>query len=1383
MDYTSIHIYGHLLSDDILNNVEQDVNMLGNRDQDFGIDTTVSQAIDYAWSSLRNDWDFFLNRSAVNDPYGTKRVRALMERLFLNLGYDLNRQSRNIVIGQVSYNITYLAPKEQNMPVIVEGDRTGEETDGTKEKSTLDIRQKGTQRRKSPHATMLDYLNNTEAIYGIIANGRTLRLIRNSGQLVKLTYIEFDIQRMVEEDKYTEFCLFFRLLHASRFMASGDEPCIMERYFNQSIESGNRIRDGLSKAVESFMRTIARAALTGKGDGNDRLRQAIQDNRVSDSQLNKELIHLVYRLLFLFIIEDRGLVYLLPPTGSDDYKKVARWQDIYNRFYAASRFRHLSEKVALRNKGYHDLWESLMDTFRLFFPGGYGDPLGIKPLGGELFSRETLLWLQDCTIDNEAMLKAFSALNKFQDEKGNWVKINYSSLDVEEFGSVYEGILEMRPVILWQGKDPKDWDFKYAMGLDRKSTSSYYTRPDLVQNLIRTTLEPVITDKLKPCKTQAEQERMLLNLKVCDASSGSGHIALAMARTIAWHLAVVRTGEDNPAAPEYRDALREVIQRCIYAVDMNPDAVELCKVVLWIEGYCAGKPLTFLDHHIRCGNSVVGVSNLQMLIDGVPDKAFTAEDPVTLRKLKELNKEAVKKLNPDGNMAGEPILDLEDTFGVTEMTAAQIGLGDKVRFINHMPEETLEQEEVKQHAWEELMDSPRVKCLRRACDIYTYAFYYTAKHDEVMRPRFEGSDEEVPNPNAEVPYTKTVSQALQEISVMEDVAKGKPLPPYYRELSTNFKTTVHCFAKHQHFFHWCVEFPEVFTDVSGKKGGFDVMCGNPPWDKIKVEDKKWFAAHGREDIVDAGTAAQRKALIHKLSSDDVALYKEYHDALDNAEGMSRFVRLSGRFDLTATGDIDLYPLFAELCLTFSKEAWGMIIPTGIATHDSNKAFFSKLIKENRLISLFDFENKEGIFDIHREYKFSILTAGKAQEKPRSVVCGFWLTRMDHLLDPRRIYKLNTSDFFKFNPNTMTCPVFRTSMDADLTRKIYNNSTILLNDITGENPWNVRFGSMIHMSNDSNLFKTYAQLSEAGAKLDGNKFTITDGKLYVPLYEGKMQYIYNHLFGTWPKDGERPNTIPMPSLEDLTNPNYNINPWYWVPLSAVNDRLVKYDHKGNLIWEWKHKWLIGFRDITTASTERTFVVSCIPDAVGVGNTTTLLYAERGCMPDCVLLANLSSLVFDYIAKQKCGRLHMSIYIVKQLPVLTLEQIPSDYQWQIVRRVAELCYFNHDLDGWAEELNEELTDEQRQQLPQIANKEPWIYNPDRRAVLQAELDAIFGHLYGLNTEDMRYILDPEDVCGKGCINETFRVLRDNEIRQFGEYRTKRLVMEAWKRFGYD
>lgn len=309
MDYTSIHVYGHLLSDDILHTIETDRNMVGNRDIDFvDLDTGVQEAIDYAWTALRASWGFYLTRSGANDPYGTRRSREFMEQLLLLFGYHPQRQQSYVESDSgTTHDITWLCPDVDNLPVIVKGDRTGNAEVDARERCSLDFRVKGNRRDKSAHATMLEYLNNTEHIYGIIANGPTLRLIRNSGQLVKLTYIEFDLRRMLEEDRYAEFCLMFRILHASRFKSTGDEPSVIERYFNLSIESGNRIRAGLSEAAQKAMSFIGNAALTNTA--NNALREALASGDLSTETFNKELMHFIYRILFLFIIEDRNLVY------------------------------------------------------------------------------------------------------------------------------------------------------------------------------------------------------------------------------------------------------------------------------------------------------------------------------------------------------------------------------------------------------------------------------------------------------------------------------------------------------------------------------------------------------------------------------------------------------------------------------------------------------------------------------------------------------------------------------------------------------------------------------------------------------------------------------------------------------------------------------------------------------------------------------------------------------------------------------------------------------------------------------------------------------------------------------------------------------------------
>ncbi len=1351
MDYTSIHIHGHLLSDEILHQIETDKNLVGNREADFQLDSSLQEAIDYAWTMLRASWGYYLTRSLLNDQYGTKRSREFIEQLLSRLGYHPQRQQRFLQTDNGgSFNIQYLCTDEGNMPVIVIGDRAGIDNVDSIERCSLDFRAKGNRRERSAHATMLEYLNSTENIYGIVANGPTLRLIRNSGQLVKQTYIEFDLRRMFEEDKYAEFCLMFRTLHASRFKAEGDNQSVIEKYFNLSIESGNRIRAGLSQAAQRAMEIIGNAAVKGNGERNEMLRQRIQNGEVTAEILNKQLIHLIYRLLFLFIIEDRGLVY------DGDTPETHRWKEIYKKYYAVSRYRNLSELAHVRSDRYTDLWQGLMDSFRLFEDEQFGKYLGIKPLGGVLFNPDTLSLLKDCVISNAAVFDAFNALNRFRDESGQMVKINYSSLDVEEFGSVYEGILEKRPELTIRN-GATSWEFGYVGGLDRQSTSSYYTRPDLVQSLIRTTLEPVIKERIAKYSTPEEKIASLLSMKVCDAASGSGHIVLAMARTIAWYVSSIRSGEDNPASMEYRRTLHEVIQKCVYAVDYNPDAVELCKVVLWIEGYCAGLPLSFLDHHIRCGNSVVGITDLDTLLDGVPKEAFSAENKDAKKKILDINKDALKTVKSmrSGTSDGWYVTSLfGGGFYFNRIDEAEISLADNVREVSALPEDTLQQRTEKKSKWELLMQSPRVECLRRACDIFTYAFYKQFSEDDDYN-----EIENLP----QIPYTRTVYHALQEISAIDDPSVD------YTPLSDDLKAEVAEVAAKQRFFHWCVEFPEVFADG----GGFDVMCGNPPWDKLQMEDEKWFAGKDN-DIVDAPNQAARDNKIKALKDTNPSLYNDYQEARHAIASQSNFVKNSGRFTLTNNGKIELSSLFAELCLNFSKEAWGLVLPTAIAVNDTNKDFFSILIEENRLISIYSFENEEKIFPIHHSFKFCLLTCGQPKLN-RKIFSGFYLRRMDHLLDPSRIYQLQTNDFELLNPNTKTCPIFRTSKDADLTAKIYRTcGHVLINDKQNQNAWGLKFGNLFNMASDSHLFKTYESLKNSGATLIGSKFILGDDEIYVPLYEGKMIGLYNHHYGTWPTEGKRPNTIIIPDSNDLANPSSIVYPWYWISEEIVISAKTA---KGI-----NTAFSVFFRDVTNASTERTFIVAGVPGAFGAGHTATLAVSERSGVPGLSLLAILSSIPFDYIARQKIGGTHANIFIVKQFPILAPEDIPEDTQWEMAKRVIELSYFNHDMDAWAEELWEEMTEQQRAEMPQVGRKEPFIFDPDRRAVIQAELDAIVAHLFRLTTEDLRYILDPEDVCGHGCINETFRVLKERELRELGEYRTRRLVLDAWHRFGY-
>lgn len=1362
MDYTSIHIYGHILTDDILHAIETDESFDGNKAIDFH-SSDLAFDIDYAWSCLRNDYNFFYARNNTSDTYGTRRARDLIGRLLTNLGYQLKSQNEHILVDNVAYGISFLDEKLNNFPVHIVGDIAKDELNKQLDGNTLDLRVKGKYKQRSPHATMQAYLNATDNTYGIIANGKTIRLIRSSGQLVKLNYIEFDIKKMVEEDKYKEFCLLYRLLHCSRFVVSNNNSCIFERWFNKSIESGHRIRDGLSNAVKNAMLTIINAAMQNYGEGNERLRNEVNNKFLSLADFNKELIHFIYRLLFLFIIEDRKLIFDRNDKDKTNSEDVAYYESIYYQYYAVSNLRHKSEIDYLHNPDHNDLWQGLMDTFKLFESGSFGKSLGIAPLGGLLFGSDTLKYLQQCNITNEQLLDAFSSLDEFYDDKGNKVRINYSSLDVEEFGSVYEGILEVRPYL------NADNTVSYVNGLDRKTTASYYTRPDLVQALIKTTLEPAIQERLKEHKGNVDaQIKSLLSMRVCDPACGSGHFVLAMARTLAWHICSLRTGEDNPASSDYRHALHEVIANCVYAVDLNPDAVELCKLVLWIEGYCAGKPLSFLDHHIRCGNSVLGLGlDFDMLLKGVPNDAFNinSKNKALKKELHQANKDALKYFVESSLNKDLSTLEPAQQFGLFQNPSAKFNINEVVEQLgalfaklSDLPGDTEEQELAKQEYLNKLKSSEQMQALYNAANIYTYAYFKEFNDNDLISITQPStlSDYSI-TISTNIPYTATVYQALDQLK--DDHSHTKLNQALVAEATQA--------AQDYHFFHWALEFPDIYA-----QGGFDVMCGNPPWDKLQFEDKAWLVHNNLLDIASETNQSSRKKKIKELEKSNEALFKKYERDFNHISLCSVFIRKCGRFDLTAKGIIDLYPLIAELCLKTTMGRWGVIVPTGISNSDGNKEFFQTLTNENRLSSLYCFDNKEQLFNIHRSYNFCLLSAHHPYDKVNEVSVGFMLTKLDQILDQNYVFKIKTSDFSKFNPNTNTAPNFRTQYDANLTSKIYDNSSILIKDNVNNdlNPWSVKFGSIFNMSSDSELFKSYYDLLNAGATIKGDSFFLNDN-LYVPLMEAKLFWHYNHHYSAFPIDVEkRPESIPNVSCDELQDVNFALKPWFWISSTEVERAISKGNEHSSFV--------LAFRNIARATDSRTMIACLIPTYLALGNSATCMVVSLNAYKKVILLSILNSLICDYATRQKITGINLNLFIVKQLPVLRPEQIDEVNQWQLVKRVAELTYFNHDMDEFAKDLSAELSQEQNKELGnRLIKQEPWVFDELRRAQLQAEIDAIVAKLYGLNDEELRYILDPEDIFGAGCIHETFRVLKNNEIKEFGEYRTKRLVLEAW------
>ncbi len=665
-------------------------------------------------------------------------------------------------------------------------------------------------------------------------------------------------------------------------------------------------------------------------------------------------------------------------------------------------------------------------------------------------------------------------------------------------------------------------------GGERKATGSYYTPPALVERLLDSALEPVL-DQTR------DRPEALLATTVCDPACGAGYFLVAAARRIARRL-------PGPGP------LRDVLRHCVYGVDVNPMAVELTKMALWLEAAEPGQPFGLLDARIRHGNSLIGA-----------------------------------------------------------LPATPVPAG------------------------------------RDAADAWCAA---------LVRP------------------------------------PGAP-PPTAAEIAR--------LAAEHGFFHWHLAFPAVFA-----AGGFTCVLGNPPWERIKHQPR--------------------------------------------AAGASRFLRASGRYPLTARGDVNAYAVFAEAgrALTGPRGRLGLIVPTGIATDLGPQPFFRELVDQGALASLLDFGNGALLFpDVHRSYKFSLLTlTGRDTSQPRADF-AFFLRDVPDLDDPGRRFTLTPEEITRLNPNTGTCPVFRTRRDAEVTLGVYQRVPVLVRESApGGNPWGISFTRMLDMSADASRFRTRDQAERGGWHLEGNVFRRRADRM-LPLYQGIMASFFDHRAADVAlAGGRRPYRPRYLTAADKRDPGRVAMPAFWVDAAGLDVAA--------------ESWQLGFSSVTSPTNERTFVPYLLPRAA-VGNSTPLIRvgpAAAGEVP--ALLAMLSAFCFDYVARQKVGGVNLNYFIVRQLPVLPPLAV-RPFGAFCAARVLELTYTAHDMAPFARSLGD--------QGP------PFRWDEERRFAIRAELDALFFRLYGIGRADADYIMD------------TFTGVRRADLARHGRYRTKEAILACYDRMDPD
>ncbi len=767
MTYPGIRIQGAILSPDILVQIEE---LPGQRPSDFGLDSSnrVKDEIARSWADAQDYWRIFQRKLDTTDDKATTLTRnQWIIPLMGLLRYDIAYQARGTMLDGRLYNISHYATNRANTPVQIIGARDPAGLDKKPDQST---------RKMSAHALIQEFLNLHDQLYGLVTNGRLLRLLRDSSRLVRQSYLEFDLDRIFGDGLYADFALLYRLLHATRLPISNEMAAesLIERYHQDSLDQGARIREGLSRAVKEAVLMFGNGFL--KHPTNTSLREramslrrevASEEDEFSSTYF-QQILRLIYRLLFLMVIEERELVF---PKNTPKWKR-----DIYYNYYSVTRLRLLSETRYLHSDRHHNLWLALQACFQLFEADGSGDQLGMTPLAGDLFSPEALKDLNRCTLGNDVLQNCLRTLSLYRHpDSGQLIRVNYAALNVEEFGSVYEGLLEFESEFVEAGYDI---GFQFKKGKERSATGSHYTPDDLVQPLVKHSLDHLI----EACLKKDDPAAALLELKVADIACGSGHILLAAARRIGTQLAIVQTGEEQPSPSAYREALRNVISRCIYGVDVNPLAVELCKVALWLEAHNPGKPLNFLDHHIKCGNAIVGFAHLNEVGQGIPMAAFktlSGDDKSIAAAYRKRNKEDIKQQGQLSIDSATSLLSvpLEDIL-------------NKWKVLLTLPEQTPAQVEIKKQQFDRFRKSASAKLLRTMADIPIAQFY--------------------------TPKTFDHEKYLMTDSEFRGYCNGR--------LGGDGIDHARQIRQDKRFFHWFLEFPDVMD-----QGGFDCILGNPPY--------------------------------------------------------------------------------------------------------------------------------------------------------------------------------------------------------------------------------------------------------------------------------------------------------------------------------------------------------------------------------------------------------------------------------------------------------------------------------------------------------------------------------------------------------------------------
>ncbi len=1235
--------------------------------------------------------------------------------------------------------------------------------------------------------------------WGIVTSGDALRLVRR-GTEARASYLEFDVAAIAEDldaadptsrrSAQTTFDLLVLLGRARAFEprerkkgeALSDHAWIATLADDDERQVGKDLAEQVYPALEWIVRGLLEHPANGLG--SLRSEQELRE-------VERQALTLLYRLLFLFMADARELTPSHP---------------IYQRGYAARTiareairgWERLSEAERAARATEVATWRTLQATFRIARHGAVlPEGAELAALGGGLFAAEASPLLESAVIGEHHLVEALQRLTRRQvrsrgGTRGKWLPIEYARLDIERLGSVYEGLLDFEPRIAGtemvevrvksetsvvvpghdlarvldgldratkrkppaaseeseeEDEEPEDesdpekpdadelpiaaeteapWGgdrralrripagrfYLAPSSARRKGSGSYYTPVALTTYLVRETLGPLVRGK---------SPEEILRLRVLDPAMGSGAFLVAACRFLgdAYTRATIDAGRltDEEVTEEVRALHRRLVaESCLCGVDLNPMAVELARLSLWLETLARDRPLTFLDHRLRPGNSLIG-ARLRDL-DGIPDEAFEML-PRSATKAQKARARDLKKRNAKDQKALRSSQVVMPGFGLEAELAAPVDLVRRELGALSGPSDTVEEVRAKAERYRRMReDDHSFKRLKQTLDLWCAAWFWP------------------PDASVDRPTSTAFRRLAHRIWGRAEGASAED------DAALTLASEV---AERRRFLHYELEFPDAAGALGSdpaRVASFDAVIGNPPWDKIEAHPKDFFPNY--DPLFRTYDPAQARAAEEYLTV-TTEIDTSWKRLMDEADLLSAWTRTApGYLNQVGGRAPNVYRPFAERAIRLLRTGGrlGFVLPANLCAEDAGVGLRKLWLTENRWVLARVFENREKIFPIHRSFKFGafVVEAGGATEE---VDAAFMLHRFDQIEDPGEARLRLTMDFIQsFSAKSLALLEFRRGRDVEIARRLWAAAPALGEEVEGR--WRLKFGYDLNGTHQRSLMNT---AGHGYPCLENKMFWQFDHRLREPTRWSAPEIVRPFL-------AERELKRWRAACRDLLGVDPDDDAAQDLPLQCDGYR-------------------IAYRDIAPNTNQRTLIAAVIPpgwltteagpgafgfeyfrDAARVVARPALKAAEW-----LVVSALLNGLTADFAMRLLNTGTHVKIHHLARLPVPRLTGGESVFD-ALVGPAGRLTCTTFDYgDLWQSAMGTPWT-------PDVA-----AHDETERRLLRAEIDAIVARIYGLDRDDLEYILS------------TFEALRNTEVREQGEFLTRRLVLSAFDRLRPD